>query len=75
MNQQNDQSLMYSLGGFVGGILAGVRTPEQRAKRQSVEFTERDGVRMKRTIIEEIEVKPGADKRVVFGSLADEGAA
>ena len=56
----NDKkSLMRSLGEFAGPIIKGVRTPaepERLEVRREVRETTRDGMTLRRTVIEEVQL-------------------
>ncbi len=58
---QKPKSIMQSLGEFVGHIAEGIRTdPTKREVSRTVEETRRDdGVILRRTVIEEVELRPG----------------
>ena len=67
MSSQNDKSIMHSLGAFVGHVVKGIRTdPAAKKNTTEVHRTEevqnRDGVILRRTVIEEVEV-PDPDPR------------
>jgi hypothetical protein len=53
-----NKTLMRSLGEFVGHIWHGVTTnPRKKTIRKTVEEEDRDGVTLRRTTIEEIEIR------------------
>ena len=53
------KSLMRNLGEFVGHIWRGVRSnPNKKTVRKTVEEVDRDDVTLRRTTIEEIEIRP-----------------
>lgn len=56
------KSIMRSLGEFTGHILKGIRTPastdRQEVRRTAQEETQPDGVVLRRTVVEEIELPP-----------------
>lgn len=63
MPTSSRKSLMRSLGEFVGHIAHGLRTDpagERRVVRHETEEEDRDGVILRRTTIEEIELKQPA---------------
>lgn len=69
MTDERPKSIMQSLGEFFGHIAHGIKTdptkPNQAAVREvkrTVEETRRDdGVILRRTVIDEVELRPGPD--------------
>ena len=62
MSDRNDKSIMHSLGAFVGHVVKGIRTdPAAKNRTTEVHRTEevqdREGVVLRRTVIEEVEVR------------------
>lgn len=58
MPQRQKKSLMRSLGEFVGHIVHGVKSdPNKKQVRKTVEEEQRGNVTLRRTTIEEIEVR------------------
>mgnify|MGYP004275156511 CR=1 FL=1 len=62
MSTRNDKSIMHSLGAFVGHVVKGIRTdPAAKTNttevRRTEEVEDRDGVILRRTVIEEVEVR------------------
>ncbi len=61
MTADGDKSLMRSLGEFVGHVVKGIRTdpgPADRTEvRRTVETEDRGGVVLRRTTIEEVEIR------------------
>lgn len=58
MEHRNSKSLMRSLGEFFGHIARGVKTdPAKKVVRKNVEEERRGNVTLRRTTIEEIEVR------------------
>tara|TARA_B100000900_G_scaffold386426_1_gene376890 strand:- start:403 stop:621 length:219 start_codon:yes stop_codon:yes gene_type:complete len=60
-SSRSDKSIMHSLGAFVGHVVKGIRT-DPAAKtttqvRRTDETESRDGVVLRRTVIEEVEVR------------------
>ncbi len=68
MSADGDKSLMRSLGEFVGHVVKGVRTdpasPSRTEVRRTVETEERGDVVLRRTTIEEVEIRRPADPEV-----------
>jgi len=53
------KSLMRNLGEFFGHIVRGVKSdPNRQQVRKTIEEEDRDGVTLRRTTIEEIEIHP-----------------
>ncbi len=65
MMAEQRKSLMRCLGEFTGHILKGVRTPASTRQEvsRSTEETTRDGVTLRRTTIDEIELPADSDPR------------
>ena len=66
MAQDDEKTIMRSLGEFFGHIVRGVRAdqssrPRVREVSREIEEEERDGVVLRRTTIEEIEVHDSAE--------------
>ena len=64
MSDSQHKPLMRSLGEFVGHIVKGVRSDPARKRtivRKEVEEEDRGNVVLRRTTIEEVEIKNGAD--------------
>jgi hypothetical protein len=63
MADQRKKPLMRSLGEFFGHIIKGAKTdpgaPKRSVVRRQVEEEDRGDVVLRRTMIEEIEIKPG----------------
>ncbi|MAD78326.1 MAG: hypothetical protein CMJ51_03025 [Planctomycetaceae bacterium] len=62
MTSQDDKTIMRSLGEFVGHVVKGIRTdPAAKAEttevRRTIETEERERVILRRTVIEEVEVR------------------
>jgi hypothetical protein len=62
MTSQDDKTIMRSLGEFVGHVVKGIRTdpaakPETTEVRRTTETEERERVILRRTVIEEVEVR------------------
>jgi len=58
MSNTQKKSLMRNLGEFVGHIVKGVRTdPSRKVIRKETEEEQRDDIILRRTTIEEIELK------------------
>ena len=74
MNDSPDKPLMRSLGEFFGHVVKGIRTDpaagrERNEVRRTVEEEKRpDGVVLRRTVIEEVELPPGAQPPRPTGS-------
>ena len=62
MSSQHDKSIMHSLGAFVGHVVKGIRTDPAANRnttevRRTEEVEDREGVVLRRTVIEEVEVR------------------
>lgn len=62
MNDQDDKTLMRSLGEFVGHVVKGIRTdpaktPNRTEVRRTTETEDHERVILRRTVIEEVEVR------------------
>jgi hypothetical protein len=62
MTSQDDKTIMRSLGEFVGHVVKGIRTDpaaktETTEVRRTTETEERERVILRRTVIEEVEVR------------------
>ncbi|MBL9148822.1 MAG: hypothetical protein JNM94_09035 [Phycisphaerae bacterium] len=74
MSDDEKKSLMRSLGEFFGHIAQGIKTdPTKKEVRRTVEEETRpDGVILRRTTIEEVELKRGARKTKESGFRSQE---
>ena len=64
MSNRPDKSIMHSLGAFVGHVVRGIRTDPAANKtrtktevRRTEETEDRDGVVLRRTVVEEVVVR------------------